>query len=235
MDSINVLSLVSKVSGMGSSCNCSKSESNSVIGGSGFDLVLESLMMAVSEKNKQDGGVNFLNSIDEIADKVGESTVLLDNIVSSNVSNTTVVSKIEPTNKDESINIRIKNAVSKASQEHGIDADLIMAVIKVESNFNPNCTSKAGAKGLMQLMPVNVRDYGVKDVFNIEENIDAGTRQLKDYINMFDGSLEMGLMAYNAGQGTMKKRGVTSPDDLYKMPKETRNYVPKVLNLYRGN
>lgn len=235
MDSLNVLSLISKVSGIGSSCKCNESGSSSFIGGNSFDLVVESLVRAVSDKNKQSGTDSILSGVGEIVDKVGESSVLLDNIVSSDVVNNGVVSKIEPTNKDESINIRIKNAVSKASKEYGIDADLIMAIIKVESDFNPNCTSKAGAKGLMQLMPVNVKDYGVKDVFNIEENIDAGTRQLKDYIDMFDGSVEMGLMAYNAGQGTMKKRGVKSPDDLYKMPKETRDYVPKVLKLYRGN
>ena len=85
----------------------------------------------------------------------------------------------------------------------------------------------------MQLMPENVKSYGVKDPYNIEENIDAGTRHIRDYIKMFDGNIEMGLMAYNAGPGTMARRGVKSPSDLYKLPKETQNYVPKVLKYYR--
>lgn len=236
MNNLNVLDIVSKMTSVGvsGSCRCDKNDSNtSMLEGSGFDLVVESLIRAISVKTKNEG-TDIKYSPNDIFSNEGEDSGLLDNIVPPILDINNAISKIEPTNKDESVNIRIKNAVSKASKKHGIDADLIMSVIKVESSFNPKCVSKAGAEGLMQLMPVNVKDYGVKDVFNIEENIDAGTRQLKDYIAMFDGSLEMGLMAYNAGQGTMRKRGVTSPADLYKMPRETQNYIPKVLNLYKG-
>lgn len=226
MDSLKVLSMISSISGS-SCCNCNKTNANTLLGSnSGFDLVVESLIKAVSNREQY-------TNIDN-GDVKGEGVNIMENVLTPVLNSNNNVSKIEPTNKDESINIRIKNAVSNASKKHGVDADLIMSIIKVESNFKPNTVSRAGAKGLMQLMPVNIKTYGVTDPFNIEQNIDAGTRHIKDYIDMYNGDLEMGLMAYNGGPGNMKKRGVKSPSDIYKMPKETQNYVPKVLNLYRG-
>ncbi|MPM77408.1 hypothetical protein SDC9_124411 [bioreactor metagenome] len=94
--------------------------------------------------------------------------------------------------------------------------------------------SRAGAKGLMQLMPENCRDLGVKDPLNIEENIDGGTRHIKEYLDKYNGDVEMALMAYNGGPTRMAKRGVKSINDIYKMPKETQNYVPKVMKYYKG-
>ena len=247
MDGINMLNLISQLNslgGVGSSCSCN-SVGNSSVTGSSFDIVLNSLMKAVSEKNKYNGCVDtdnnvigieeLINKIDETVGKIGEVNKLLDNALPNKVTDNVIVSKIEPTNKDESINIRIKNAVSKASKDYGVDADLIMSIIKVESNFNPNCTSKAGAKGLMQLMPENCKYYGVSNPYDIEENIDAGTRHIKDYIDKYKGDIEMALMAYNGGPTRMANRGVKSINDIYKMPKETQNYVPKVMKLYRGN
>ena len=86
----------------------------------------------------------------------------------------------------------------------------------------------------MQLMPVNCKEDGVSDPFNIEQNIEGGTKQLKKYLQMYNGNIEMSLMAYNAGQGTVARRGVTSVNDLYKMPKETQNYVKKVMATYKS-
>jgi soluble lytic murein transglycosylase-like protein len=125
-------------------------------------------------------------------------------------------------------------AVKNASERYGIDENLIKAIIKKESSFNSNAVSSAGAKGLMQIMPFNFKSLGITDPFNIEQNIEGGTKLLKQYLDKFNGNLEMGLMAYNAGPGTMKKRGVTASNELYKMPKETQNYVPKVMSYYRG-
>ena len=121
-----------------------------------------------------------------------------------------------------------------AFEKYGVDENLIRAIIKVESNFNPNCVSKAGAKGLMQLMPENCRDLDVTDPFDIEQNIDGGTRHIKEYLDKYNGDVEMALMAYNGGPTRMAKRGVKSIDDIYKMPKETQNYVPKVMKYYKG-
>ncbi|NJA00705.1 lytic transglycosylase domain-containing protein, partial [Clostridioides difficile] len=151
-----------------------------------------------------------------------------------NVVNNTTSRFIDVDTKDKNVKLRIENAVDQASKKYNVDSNLIKAIIKVESDFNPNTVSSAGAKGLMQLMPENCRDLGVTDPFNIEQNIDAGTRHIKEYIDMFGGSIEMGLMAYNGGPGRMKSRGVESISDLYKMPKETQNYIPKVMKYYRG-
>lgn len=129
---------------------------------------------------------------------------------------------------------RINSAVDKYSKEYGVDKKLVLAIIKQESNFNSNAVSSAGAKGLMQLMDFNVSDYGITDPFDIEQNVEGGVKHIKGYLNMFNGDVEMALMAYNGGQGTMERRGVESSNDLYKMPEETRNYVPKVMNYYKN-
>ncbi|MGL5616751.1 MAG: lytic transglycosylase domain-containing protein [Sarcina sp.] len=204
------------------------SESNS----GAFDVVMYSLMnsMAENSQNTSSNNLGYCNcSCEKKEDSVNENINL--NLKPSN-NNIVNVNKTEDVEKLSTME-RIDRAVDKASEKYGIDKKLIRAIIKVESNFNPKVKSSAGAMGLMQLMPCNVEEYKVKDPYNIEENIDAGTRHIRDYIKMFDGNLEMGLMAYNAGPGTMARRGVKSPADLYKLPKETQNYVPKVLKYYR--
>lgn len=136
--------------------------------------------------------------------------------------------------KDESTKTRISNAVKAASAKYGVDPNLILAVIQKESYFNPNVTSKSGAQGLMQIMPSNFKYLGVTNGYNIENNIDCGTKLLKEYIDKYNGNIEMALMAYNGGPTNMSRRGVKSINDLYKMPKETQNYVPTVMKIYRG-
>ena len=142
--------------------------------------------------------------------------------------------RVEIKAKDDVTKNRIAKAVEKSSKKYGVDPNLILAVIQTESYFNPKCTSKAGAMGLMQLMPENVRALNVKDPYDIEDNIDGGTRHLKEYIDKYNGDIQMGLMAYNGGPTRMARRGVKSINDIYKMPKETQNYVPKVMKIYRG-
>ena len=159
--------------------------------------------------------------------------------LSNTINSTQIANKLEASTETENIKLSDKNstieierAIESSAKKYGVDADLIRAIIKTESNFNPNVVSSAGAKGLMQLMPENCKEYGVVDPFDIEENIDAGTRHIKEYIDKYDGDIQMGLMAYNGGPTRMKNRGVNSIDDIYKMPKETQNYVPKVMKYY---
>ncbi|MGO0883025.1 lytic transglycosylase domain-containing protein [Clostridioides difficile] len=214
---INILALTQLGNNSTSQCNCGYNNS------SGFDMIMMSLLKALSQNNQQtSSGYNLLSNSENLFNEL------------DNVANNTIGKFIEVDAKDKSIKSRIENAVEQASKKYNIDANLIKAIIKVESDFNPNTVSSAGAKGLMQLMPENCRDLGVTDPFNIEQNVDAGTRHIKECIDMFGGSIEMGLMAYNGGPGRMKSRGVESISDLYKMPKETQNYIPKVMKYYRG-
>lgn len=149
------------------------------------------------------------------------------------------INKVETTEKidkvENSSNVRadINKAVDKYSKKYGVDKKLVLAVIKAESNFNPNCVSSAGAMGVMQLMPETAKDLGVTDPFNIDQNVMGGVKELSQHLKRYNGNVEMALMAYNAGPGTVQRRGVKSPADLYKMPAETRNYVPKVLKFYK--
>jgi soluble lytic murein transglycosylase-like protein len=129
---------------------------------------------------------------------------------------------------------KIYNAANTAAKKYGVDSNLILAIIKQESDFDPNSTSGSGAAGLMQIMPQNFSSLGITDQYDIDQNIDGGTKLLKEYLDQYNGNTEMALMAYNGGPGTMQRRGVTSSDDLYKMPTETQNYVPKVMGYYRS-
>ncbi len=215
---INILALT-QLSGSNTTNQCNCTYNNS----SGFDMIMMTLLKALSQNNQQtSNGYNLSSNSENLFNELG------------NVVNNTASRFIDVDTKDKSVKSRIENAVEQASKKYNVDANLIKAIIKVESDFNPNTVSSAGAKGLMQLMPENCKDLGVTDPFNIEQNIDAGTRHIKEYIDMFGGSIEMGLMAYNGGPGRMKSRGVESISDLYKMPKETQNYIPKVMKYYRG-
>lgn len=127
--------------------------------------------------------------------------------------------------------LKIDTAIDKACKKYNMDPNFIKAVIKQESSYNPSSVSSAGAMGLMQLMPETAKELGVKDAFNIEQNVDGGTKMLKDLLNTF-GDQRMALAAYNAGTGTMKKRGVDEVSELYKMPSETKDYITKVMNNY---
>ncbi len=114
--------------------------------------------------------------------------------------------------------------VDKANQ-YGVDPDLALRVVKQESGFNPNAVSKAGAGGLMQLMPGTARDLGLseQDRFDPEKNVDAGMRYLSKQIKDF-GDVGLGLAAYNAGPGNVRKAGNQVPQF-----KETQNYVASIM------
>jgi len=114
--------------------------------------------------------------------------------------------------------------IKEASQKYGIDEEVISAVIQQESSFNPQAVSSCGAMGLMQLMPATAESLGVTDPYNAEQNIMAGTKYLKQQMDQFGGDLSLGLAAYNAGSGAVRKYGGIPPY------KEIQNYVKKIIN-----
>jgi soluble lytic murein transglycosylase-like protein len=122
----------------------------------------------------------------------------------------------------------IDSAIEQAAARHNVDPNLVRAVVKVESNFNPNAVSRKGAMGLMQLMPATARQLKVNNPFDPEQNVDAGVRHLKQLLESYGGDVKLTLAAYNAGAGAVAR---SSGVPHYA---ETQNYVRRITNLYYG-
>jgi soluble lytic murein transglycosylase-like protein len=119
--------------------------------------------------------------------------------------------------------------IEVVSREHGIESALVHAVVTVESNYNARATSRAGAIGLMQLMPATAARYGVASIRDARGNLDGGVRYLRDLLAMFGGDLRLALAAYNAGEEAVMRFGMRIPPF-----RETQAYVPKVIAQYRS-
>ena len=124
---------------------------------------------------------------------------------------------------------QIDRYINEAAARHHVDPNLVRALVKVESNFNPRAVSSKGAMGLMQLMPATARMYAVRNPFDVAQNVEAGVRHLKGLLDNFKGDVRLSLAAYNAGEGAVQRNGGIPPYT------ETRNYVKRITNLMAGN
>src|SRR5438477_2047416 len=156
---------------------------------------------------------------------------------------TLVVSNRRPTNVDEMKTFEVPKAaavratryvaasrtnlyddlIAEHSRAQGVRADLVRAVMQVESGFNPYARSPKGALGLMQLMPGTIRQYGVRNAFNPAENVRAGVAYLRDLLDRYQNNEQLALAAYNAGPGAVDKHGQSVPPY-----RATRSYVAQI-------
>jgi soluble lytic murein transglycosylase-like protein len=116
--------------------------------------------------------------------------------------------------------------IKNASARYQVPEELVKAVIKVESNFNPEATSPVGAMGLMQLMPGTARDLGVSRPYDPVQNINGGTKYLRELLDRYDGNVPMAVAAYNCGMANVEKG---------RLPQETRSYLQLVSRHYNGS
>jgi len=121
---------------------------------------------------------------------------------------------------------RLRAVIETCAAEQSLSPDLVRAVIRVESGWNPRARSNKGAQGLMQLMPGTAAQYGVTNAFDPEQNIRGGVAYLKTLMDRFDGNTELALAAYNAGPGAVEKYGRRIPPY-----RETQAYVRKIVSV----
>jgi hypothetical protein len=142
----------------------------------------------------------------------------------------TVATKAIPVTLTESTgDMDLDDIIQKAAKKNEIDPRLILEVIRQESGFRLRAVSHKGASGLMQLIPSTARRFGVTDIFDREQNINAGTRYLKLLLDMFGGNLELALAGYNAGEHAVVRYNYAIPPY-----RETKDYVRRITTRYRS-
>jgi len=163
--------------------------------------------------------MNVLNRIQEIREKFVELTTRTGYASFQQILNNAI--------KERKGDYPFSEIIDTYSKKYGVDPNLVTSIIKAESNFNPNAVSKAGAAGLMQLMPETAKALGITNIFEPKENIEGGIRYLKRLLDEFNQNLPLALAAYNAGPELVKEiNDIPSID-------ETKNYVEKVLKFYK--
>jgi len=168
-----------------------------------------------------------------LLEKINQAGRLNQTINAGNMPNTDYLPRVNTpsmTATDSSTSLRgtdnINTHIANAAKTYGVDEKLIHSVIKMESNYNPQAKSHAGAQGLMQLMPQTARGLGINNPYDIAQNINGGTKYLSQMLKKYNGNTSLALAAYNAGPGNVDKHQGIPPF------KETQTYVKNVLNQY---
>lgn len=120
----------------------------------------------------------------------------------------------------------LDRVIQQSASRHQVDPDLVRAIVRVESNFDPYAVSLRGAQGLMQLIPATAQRFGVRDAFDPRANLEGGVRYLRYLIDLYGGDLELALAAYNAGENAVSRYNGVPPY------RETRNYLRKISRIY---
>jgi hypothetical protein len=156
--------------------------------------------------------------------EVGSDYVLLNYQPVRRVLNRKVRRKIR--NQPQTEEIDLEQIIQYYADDYNVSPALVKAIIKIESDFDPYAVSSAGARGLMQLMPSTALEMQVEDIFDPEENVEGGVQYFARMLELFNGDERLALAAYNAGPGNVLRYGGIPPF------RETKRYVPKVLNYY---
>ena len=167
------------------------------------------------------GQTNLNSALERIAE-ISDFVSQIENKVRTNVTSTfsNVFSELSASLSKQTFG----PMVNQAAKENNLDPKLLNAVVEQESGYNPNAISRAGATGLMQLMPETAQTLGVKNPLNPVENIRAGAKYLSSLLNRYQGNVMLALSAYNAGPGNVEKFKGVPPF------KETKEYVKSVMN-----
>lgn len=205
-------------------------KTDEVVAGSTHDKIVQASELSVKELTKLYLELGITSAAGKPATTETSYTNVNTEINNTEINNTEV-NYTESANNDTSVNSKklpfvvpdkYKPIFEKAAKKYNIDYNVLVSVASAESDFNPNCTSRSGAMGIMQLMPETAKYLGVKDAYDPEQNIMGGARYLAEKFNQH-GCVKLGLAGYNAGSNAVKKYNGVPPYT------ETQNYVKKIL------